>query len=215
VQQRVFNVLIVDDHELVRAGLRRILEDVPTFKVVAEAGSGEEALRVAREHRPDLVIMDIKMPGIGGLAATQKMLRIDPDIKVLIISVWDDDLFPARMLHAGAAGYITKSSTQNEMILALKSICAGQRYISPKIASLLALRNVDDVNKSPFDSLSERELQVMLMVISGAAVQEISEKLSLSPKTINSYRYRIFEKLNVKNDVELTLLAIKYGLLEE
>jgi two-component system, NarL family, invasion response regulator UvrY len=172
-------------------------------------------LRVAREHRPDLVIMDIKMPGIGGLAATQKMLRIDPDIKVLIISVWDDDLFPARMLHAGAAGYITKSSTQNEMILALKSICAGQRYISPKIASLLALRNIDDVNKSPFDSLSERELQVMLMVISGAAVQEISENLSLSPKTINSYRYRIFEKLNVKNDVELTLLAIKYGLLEE
>lgn len=215
MQQRVFKALIVDDHELVRAGLRRILEDIPTFKVIAEAGSGEEALRIVREQRPDLVIMDIKMPGIGGLAATQKMLRIDPDIKVLIISVWDDDLFPARMLHAGAFGYITKSSTQNEMISALKSMCAGQRYISPKIASLLALKSVNDIDKSPFDLLSERELQVMLMVISGAAVQVISENLSLSPKTINSYRYRIFEKLDVKNDVELTLLAIKFGLLEE
>lgn len=213
--QRVFNVLIVDDHELVRAGLRRILEDVPSLRVVGEANGDDDTLRVVRELRPDIVIMDIKMPGISGLTITQKIIRFDPEIKVLVISVSDEGFFPARLLHVGAAGYITKTSTHNEMIQALKSICAGQRFISPKIASYLALKHIGDTHKSPLDSLSERELQVMLMVVGGSNVQDISEKLFLSPKTINSYRYRIFEKLDVKNDVELTLLAIKHGLLEE
>ncbi len=212
--QRTINVLLVDDHDLVRAGIRRILEDVPNIKVIGEASSGEEALKAAKEIKPDVIIMDVKMPGIGGLEATRKILRVDPDVKVLIVSVCDDDLFPARLLQAGAVGYITKGASQSEMVQAIKSVFSGQRYISPQIASHLALKNITETNKSPFDSLSERELQVMLMVVGGAAVQDISEKLFLSPKTINSYRYRIFEKLGVKNDVELTLLAIKHGLLD-
>ena len=213
--QRVFSVLIVDKHELVRAGIRRILQDVPTVTVIGEAASDEEALSSVRTLRPDIVIMDIKMPGISGIATTQKMLNLDPDIKILVVSTSDDDFFPVSLLRAGAAGYITKVSTQSEMIQALKSICAGQRFVSVKIANHLALRNTSDSHKSPFDALSGRELQVMLMVISGSNAQDISEKLLLNPKTINSYRYRIFEKLGVKSDIELTLCAIKHGILEE
>ncbi len=216
MDDRTINVLLVDDHDLVRTGIKHILDDVPGIHVIAEARSGEEAVRLGREldPRPQVVLMDVKMPGIGGFEATRKLLLIDPDIKVLIVTICENDLYPARLLQVGAAGYLTKGSSMNEMIQAIKAVNAGQRYISPEIASRLAFRHVTDADETPFDSLSERELQVMLMITKGVRVQEIAEQLCLSPKTVNSYRYRIFEKLNIKNDVELTLLAIRYGLVE-
>lgn len=210
----VINILIVDDHDLVRAGIKRILDDVSGMKVIAEARTGEEALRLGRQLKPHVVLMDVKMPGIGGFEATRKLLRIDPDIKVLIVTTCNNDLYPARLLQVGASGYLTKGSSMNEMINAIRAVHAGQRYISPEIASRLAFRHVTDSEDSPFEMLSERELQVMLMITKGTKVQDIAEKLCLSPKTVNSYRYRIFEKLSVNNDVELTLLAIRYGLVE-
>jgi len=210
----VINVLLVDDHDLVRAGIKRILEDVSGVKVIAEARTGEEALRLGRQLKPNVVLMDVKMPGIGGFEATRKLLRIDPDIKVLIVTTCNNDIYPARLLQVGAAGYLTKGSSMNEMIQAIRAVHAGQRYISPEIASRLAFRHVADQEDSPFESLSERELQVMLMITKGTKVQDIAENLCLSPKTVNSYRYRIFEKLSVNNDVELTLLAIRHGLVE-
>jgi len=209
----VINVLLVDDHDLVRTGIKRILDDVSGVKVIAEARTGEEAIRLGRQLKPDVVLMDVKMPGIGGFEATRKLLRINPDIKVLIVTTCNNDVYPARLLQVGAAGYLTKGSSMNEMIQAIRAVHAGQRYISPEIASRLAFRHVSDDTESPFDSLSERELQVMLMITNGTKVQDIAEKLCLSPKTVNSYRYRIFEKLDVKNDVELTLLAIRHGLI--
>jgi len=214
VRQSVINVLLVDDHDLVRAGIKRILDDVSGMKVIAEARTGEEALRLGRQLKPHVVLMDVKMPGIGGFEATRKLLRIDPDIKVLIVTTCNNDIYPARLLQVGAAGYLTKGSSMNEMIQAIRAVHAGQRYISPEIASRLAFRHVTDTDDSPFDALSERELQVMLMITKGTKVQDIAEKLCLSPKTVNSYRYRIFEKLSVNNDVELTLLAIRHGLVE-
>lgn len=210
----VINILIVDDHDLVRAGIKRILDDVSGMKVIAEARTGEEALRLGRQLKPHVVLMDVKMPGIGGFEATRKLLRVDPDIKVLIVTTCNNDLYPARLLQVGASGYLTKGSSMNEMINAIRAVHAGQRYISPEIASRLAFRHVTDSEDSPFEMLSERELQVMLMITKGTKVQDIAEKLCLSPKTVNSYRYRIFEKLSVNNDVELTLLAIRYGLVE-
>lgn len=210
----MINVLLVDDHDLVRTGIRKILTEVSGIKVVAEAKTGEEAVQLGRKHNPQVVLMDVKMPGIGGFEATRKLLRMDPDIKVLVLTTCDNDLYPARLLQIGASGYITKGSSMEEMVQAIRAVHAGQRYISPEIASRLAFRHVSEKEESPFDSLSERELQVMWMITKGTKVQDIADKLCLSPKTVNSYRYRIFEKLGVKNDVELTLLAIRHGLIE-
>jgi two-component system invasion response regulator UvrY len=211
---KVITVMLVDDHDLVRTGIRRILDDVAGIKVIGEAASGEEALKLCRKIKPQVVLMDVKMPGIGGFEATRKLLRIDPDVKVLIVTICNNDLYPARLLQVGASGYVTKGASMEEMIQAIRAVHAGQRYISPEIASRLAFKHVNDKSESPFEALSERELQVMLMITMGMRVQEIADKLCLSPKTVNSYRYRIFDKLKVKNDVELTLLAIRYGLIE-
>jgi two-component system invasion response regulator UvrY len=192
-----------------------MLEDIQGVKVTGEARNGKEAIRLAKETRPDVVLMDVMMPpGIGGLDATKSLLRTDPDIKVLVVSVCNDDLFPAKLLQAGAAGYLTKGASRDEMVQAIRAVHSGQRYISPAVAQQLAFKHITDKDESPFASLSERELQVMIMITHGSKPQEISEKLNLSPKTVNSYRYRIFEKLDVKNDVELTLLAIKHGLVD-
>jgi two-component system invasion response regulator UvrY len=213
-ENALIKVLVVDDHDLVRTGIRRMLDDIQGIKVTGEARSGEDAVRLAREIRPDVVLMDVKMPGIGGLEATRKLLRIDPDMKVLVVTVCDDDLFPSKLLQAGASGYLTKDASMDEMVQAIRAVHSGQRYISPAVAQQLAFKHISDKDESPFSTLSERELQVMIMITHGNKPQEISEKLNLSPKTVNSYRYRIFEKLNVKNDVELTLLAIRHGIVD-
>ena len=210
----MIKVMIVDDHNLVRAGISVMLTGINGIKVVGEANSGEDALQLAKEKNPDVILMDLKMPGIGGIEATRKLLRIQPDVKILIVTMCEDDLFPSRVLQAGAVGYLTKGAEINEMIRAIRAVNSGQRYISPEIARQLALKHLDITSKSPVESLSERELQVFIMITQGAKVQDIAEKLHLSPKTVNSYRYRIFDKLGVKNDVELTHLAIRHGMLD-
>ncbi|HEX6591223.1 MAG TPA: UvrY/SirA/GacA family response regulator transcription factor [Moraxellaceae bacterium] len=209
----MIKVLVVDDHDLVRMGITRMLADIDGLKVVGEAASGEEALRQARELNPQVVLMDVKMPGIGGLEATRKLLRQDPDIRVLAVTVCDEEPFPSRLLKAGAAGYLTKGCALEEMVKAIRAVASGQRYISPEIAQQLALKNLEEEKTSPFEVLSEREMQITMMIVNCQKVQEISDRLFLSPKTVNSYRYRIFEKLSIDSDVELTLLAVRHGLL--
>ncbi len=210
----LIKVLLVDDHELVRLGIKRLLQDIHGFKIVGEAGSGEEAVLLAKELMPDVVVMDVQMPGIGGLEATRKMLRHNPDIKILALTVYEDEPYPSRLLQAGASGYITKGCDPEEMIRAIRTIHSGQRYISPGIAQQIAIKRFTKGEESPLDILSERELQIMLMITQGQKVQDISKKLCLSPKTVNSYRYRIFEKLAIKSDVELTLMAVRLGMIE-
>ncbi|CAG8865592.1 Response regulator GacA [Pseudomonas fluorescens] len=209
----MIRVLVVDDHDLVRTGITRMLADIDGLQVVGEADSGEMALKLARDLKPDVVLMDVKMPGIGGLEATRKLLRSQPDTKVVAVTVCEEDPFPTRLLQAGAAGYLTKGAGLDEMVQAIRLAFAGQRYISPQIAQQLALKPFQPQG-SPFDTLSEREIQIALMIVGCQKVQIISDKLCLSPKTVNTYRYRIFEKLSVTSDVELTLLAVRHGMVD-
>ncbi|RDH44301.1 UvrY/SirA/GacA family response regulator transcription factor [Zooshikella ganghwensis] len=211
----MIKILVADDHDLVRTGITRMLQDVNELEVVGEARSGEEAVDMVRRLAPDVVLMDVKMPGIGGLEATRKITRSNPNVKIIAVTVCDDEPFPSRLLQAGASGYVTKGAILDEMVTAIRMAHQGKRYISPDIAQQLALKQFDQEGKqSPFDSLSEREIQIAMMIVNCHKVQAISDKLCLSPKTVNSYRYRIFDKLNISSDVELTLLAVKHGMLD-
>ncbi len=206
-------VVVADDHDLVRVGITRMLQDVDGIDVVAEASSGEEALQYARVLNPDVVLMDVKMPGIGGLEATRKLQQSCPTVKVVAVSALGDGPFPSKLLKAGAVGYLTKGAELFEMVTAIKYAVAGKRYLASEVAQNMALNSLDP-EVSPFEQLSERELQICLMVVNGEKVASISETLCVSPKTVNSYRYRIFEKLNIDGDVDLTRLAIRHGILD-
>jgi two-component system invasion response regulator UvrY len=210
----LIKLLLVDDHEIVRIGIKRLLHDVTGIKVIGEVATGEDAVNITKQEIPHVVLMDVQMPGIGGLVATRKILRNNPDVKVLVLTAIEEGPYPSRFLQAGAAGYLTKGCDAREMIRAIRTVHSGQRYLCQQIAQQLALKRFGRDAQSPLDDLSERELQIMLMITKGQKVQEISHKLCLSPKTVNSYRYRLFEKLGVENDVELTLLAMRLELIE-
>lgn len=213
-ERPLIKVLIVDDHELIRTGISRLLADFDKIDVVGEAESGELAVSMARELRPHVVLMDANMPGIGGLEATRRLVRFDPDIKVLAVTVYNEEPYPTKFMQAGASGYMTKGADIEEIVVAIRQVNSGKRYITPDIAQEMALKALNPTEDSPFDVLSEREMQVMLMITKGQKVQDISEQLFLSPKTVNSYRYRLFEKLSIENDVELTHMAIRYGVVD-
>ena len=211
----MITVLVVDDHDLVRMGITRMLADIDGIKVVGESACGEDAIKRVRELKPDVVLMDVKMPGIGGLEATRKLVNAYEDIKVIAVTACEEDPFPTRLMQAGASGYLTKGSGLDEMVRAIRQVFAGQRYISPDIAQQLALKAFEP-NKglTPFDSLSEREIQIAIMIANCHKVQAISDKLCLSPKTVNTYRYRIYEKLKITSDVELAMLAVRHGVVD-
>ncbi len=211
----MINVMLVDDHGLVRSGIKRILADVGDIDVVAEAESGEQAISQARKIKPDVILMDLSMPGIGGLEATRKITRSMPGAKIIAVTIHEDDPFPARLLEAGAVGYLTKGCDVREIINAIKSVYLGEQYLTPEVAQKLALSFVNHREKAPLEELTQREIQVMLMIVKGDPNKQISEKLCLSPKTTSTYRYRLFEKLGVSNDVELTRFAIRHGLIKE
>ena len=210
----MIRVLIVDDHQLVRVGTERLLSDIEGLEVVGLAETGELAIEMVRDLAPDVVLMDVQMPGIGGLEATRRCLRVDPDLKIIAVSVYEEEPYPSNLLKVGAVGYLTKNASIDEMVRAIKKVMSGQRYISAQIAQQLVLRPFAGEETSPFEVLSNREMQITLMVITGHTTPAISEKLSLSSKTVNSYRYRIFDKLDIKNDVGLTKLAIKHGIID-
>jgi len=209
----MIKLLIVDDHRLFRIGLTKMLRDVKGLEIVGEAETGEEAVRLTRELRPNIVLMDICMPGIGGLEATRRIARMEQSVSVIALTAYDESPFPLQVLKAGAAGYLTKAVTAEELIVAIKRVFVGKRYLGSEIAQQLAVTAFEDKPEGPFEQLSNREMQIMLMVVSCHKVNEISTNLHLSPKTVNSYRYRIFEKLNVKSDVELALMAVRHGMI--
>ncbi len=208
----MIKIMLVDDHDLVRSGIRRLLEDVEDVQIIAEASSGEESIEIARKQCPDIVLMDLNMPGVGGLEATKKLKHINENIKIIIVTMVDDVVFPQRLLKAGASGYLTKGANLSEIMHAIREVQANRRYVSPELAQRMALANTSD-DRSPFDGLSEREMQVMLMLMDGHRVNDISEKLHLSPKTVSTYRYRLYDKLGVTNDVELARLAMQHGMI--
>jgi two-component system invasion response regulator UvrY len=210
----LIKVLIVDDHALVRMGIRRLLEDLLDVKVVADAESGEQALALIKSHAPDVVLLDMKMPGIDGLEVIRRLRKSNRHVKVIAVTAMCSEGLPTRVLQSGAMGYLTKESGAEEMAAAIRKVAKGERYLSAVIAQKVAMNSLQEAPGSPFSVLSEREMQVMLMITTGMNVPEISERLFLSPKTVNTHRYRTFEKLGITNNVELTYLALKHGIIE-
>lgn len=209
----MIKVLLVDDHDLVRSGIKKLLSDSHDIEIVGEAASGIEALKLVERLKPNVVLMDVNMPEMDGLEATKKIHQKYPNVKVLVLSVHDDDPYPSRVLQAGALGYITKGAATDEMLSAIRAVDAGRRYLSPSVAQKLALKHLEPEVEGQ-EALSEREMQILEMITSGMKVADIADRLYISPKTVNSYRYRIFEKLNVHSDVELTRYAIRHKLIE-
>ena len=211
----MIKLLLVDDHDLVRTAIARMLSDTSDLDIVGEANSGEQAYNMVRELSPHVVLMDIRMPGIGGIEATRKIKQRFPEVKILALSACEEEPFPTRLLQAGASGYLTKGVCIDETIRAIRKVAAGNHYLSPAIAQQMALKAFDKKqHDNPFDLLSEREMQISLMIASGQKIQVISDLLCVSPKTVNTHRYRIFSKLDIENDVELALLAVRHNLVE-
>lgn len=215
----MINVLVVDDHILVRTGIERILNDERGITVIGSVSTGEEAIQFCKNDAPGqpevhVVLMDMNMPGIGGMHATKRIIQKWPEIKVLALSVNVEEPVPTKVMQIGAMGFISKNAPPQEMIDAIRAVARNQRYISGEVAQKMALAKIQSVTDNPFDELSEREMEIMLMITRGVKVNDISDKLNVSAKTVNSYRYRMFEKLGINNDVELTHLAIRYKMIE-
>ena len=209
-------VLIVDDHELVRFGFKSLLGKDDKIDVINTLCSGEEAIDWCRNNQGqvDVILMDVNMPGIGGIEATFRLNKSWPAIGIIIITVHDSGPLPKQLLNGGAKGYLTKGNSVDEMITAITDVNNGKHYIAKDIAQQLAL-SVLPGDSNPIDSLSMRETQVLMMIAQGTRTIKISEILNLSPKTISTYRARLYEKLDVSSDVEMLHLAMKHGVMDE
>ena len=193
--------------------MQRLLQDAPDIDAVAEARTGEEALQMAREHKPDVILMDINMPGMGGIEATRRLKRVTADAKIIGLSVHNDGVVPTKMLETGASGYLSKNCTPEEAMDAIRTVYHGTNYVSADVAQNLVTSAMEGTG-SPVHDLSARELQVLTLLTKAYSLADIAEKLCLSPSTVSTYRTRIYSKLNVSTDVELTHIALRAGLIE-
>ena len=207
-------VALVDDHSLIRISLSHLLADVPGINIIWQATSGEDALLRVRTESPDVLLMDLDMPGMGGHEAALRLLKTVPDVRIVMLSVTEEGPLPARLLQAGVTGYMSKGAELDELVMAIRRAALGKRYVSPSLAQLLALQqHVPDTDENPFLQLSEREMQVLSELINGKRVQDIAKQLSLSPKTISTYRTRLLQKVGVDNDMALAKLALQFGVM--
>jgi two-component system, NarL family, invasion response regulator UvrY len=206
-------ILIVDDHAIVRRGLKQIVSEAADMSVVAEAANGQEALDKVRQGGVDLVLLDISMPGRGGMDTLRRLKREHPGLPVLILSIYPEDQYAVRALKDGASGYLTKDSDPEELIVAIRKVVQGRKYVSTDLAEKLA-DGLERSGNPPHETLSDREYQVMLMLASGRTVGEIAKELSLSIKTISTNRTRLLRKMAIKTNAELAYYAIKQGLIE-
>lgn len=210
----MIKLLIVDDHDLVRTGLRNILSSAPEIQIVAEAASGEEGIRLARQHQPDIILMDVGLPGLSGLEASERILKALPGCRIIVLTSYTEPPLPARLLDVGASAYLTKSCDARELIVAVRAVARGERYIGSEIAQQLALSLLPGTPASPFQDLTARELEVMMMLTQGMKMPAVAEVLNVSPKTIATYKYRIYDKVGVSSEVELLHLALRYKLVK-
>jgi two-component system invasion response regulator UvrY len=208
----VISVMLVDDHALVRMGFRMLLADAQV-EVVAEAGDGEQACQLYPRAKPDVVVMDLSMPGMGGMEAVRRLLAQDPKARVLALSAHEDTAHPRRVLRAGALGYLAKRSAPEALIEAVRTVARGDRYIDAETARALAMAQLDG-EESPADVLSEREFSVFLQLARGASVAQIAVNLSLSASTVGTHLYHVKQKLRAGNQSELTLVALRWGLIQ-
>jgi two-component system invasion response regulator UvrY len=210
----VIRILLADDHAVVRMGFRLLLQSAQHMTVIAEAESGEAACRLYLEHAPDVVVMDLRMPGMGGLEALRRIRARDSHAKVLTLSAHDDPMHARRALNEGALGFLSKRGAPEALLEAVATIAAGRRYLDPGLAQKLALAEFDGAAKSPVERLSEREFEVFVRLAEGATVQRIAQDLNLAASTIGTHLYNIKQKLAVENQSELTLLAIRHGIIQ-
>jgi two-component system invasion response regulator UvrY len=210
----MIRVLLVDDHAVVRTGFRLLLQSQTEMSVIAEAESGEVACQRYLELQPDIVVMDLAMPGMGGLEALRRIRAHHPQARVLTLSAQDDPMHARRALREGALGFLSKRSAPEALIDAVTAVAAGQRYIDPSLAQKLALDEIDGAGKSVIERLSEREFEVFIRLARGESVQRIADDLKLSPSTVGTHLYNIKQKLRVANQSELTLIAIREALIE-
>lgn len=208
-------VYLIDDHALVRTGMKMILAGELDIEVVGDAESGELALPQIRKLKPDVVLCDLHLPGLSGLEITERITHSDLAAKVIIVSVLEDGPLPKRLIEAGACGYLGKAGDANELLRAVRDVARGKRYLGSNVAQNMALSNVaGNSNASPFDELSPRELEVAMLLVQGLRQEDIAQRLSLSAKTINTHKSRLFEKIGVHDSIALARLAARYGLMD-
>lgn len=205
-------ILLVDDHAVVRMGFKMLIEAETDIKVIGEAESGEAAVKLFQELKPDIIVMDITMPGIGGLEAIDRIMAKDKNTKILVLSAHEDSVHPKRVLNAGAMGYLTKRSAAEELIKAIKSIHQGKRYLEPNIAQQMAITQLSG-ETNPAEILSDREFEVFMALAKGKSTNDIADTLCLSPRTVGTHLYNIKQKLNANNSAEIALIAIRCGLI--
>lgn len=211
----MIKVLLVDDHDIVRTGIRLVIEKMSGIKIVGECDDGYQALEMVKKEKPDVVLMDVNMPRMSGMEATKKITAIDPYVRIIILTIHAENPYPKQLLDAGANGYLTKGCAAQELESSIKKVYAGQRYVGADIAQQMALSMLPGGQQhSPFDDLTNREMEVMLLLVRGKKAKEIGHILGLNDKTVATYKYRILEKLEIQNDVKLTHLAIRHGILD-
>ncbi|HWR90141.1 MAG TPA: response regulator transcription factor [Dissulfurispiraceae bacterium] len=209
----MIRVLVADDHTIVRKGLKQLISEHPDMEVTGEARNGPEALSEVMEKDYDMVLLDLSMPGRGGIETIKELKALRPKLSILVLTMHPEEEYAIRALKAGASGYLTKESAPEELITAMRKVAAGSRYISMKLAEELAFAFGGDIEKAPHELLSDREFQIMIMIGSGKTVKDIAAELSLSMQTVSTYRARILTKMKMRNNAELTLYAIRHHLV--
>ncbi len=206
------NVFIADDHSIVRKGFRQIIEETPNMSVIGEAGSGDEVLTKARTENWDILVLDLSMPGRGGLDVLQELHAMKPRMPILVLSMHPEDQYAVRILKAGASGYVNKESAVEELVTAIQKVVDGGRYVSPEFAEKLAFDLTRNSTKAPHEALSDREYRVLCMLGAGKRVSEIATDLIISVKTVSTYRARILEKMNLTSNAEIIRYTIENNL---
>ena len=208
----MINILIVDDHIIVREGIKRIINDTKDMKIISEAANGHDAMDLICKNKYDLIILDISMPGENGLQTLKLIKKYNKNIPVLMLSMHSEEQYAMRTIKAGASGYITKDTASSQLVSAIRKINAGRKFISPEVAELLATDLFHNEDKDPHELLSDREFEILIMIARGKTIKNIGKELSISPKTVSTFRSRLLKKLNMKNNSELIHYAIDYNL---
>lgn len=210
----MIKLLIVEDHHLVRVGLRGILEDAVGIELVGEAETGEQALSLSRILNPDVILMDISLPGLSGFETSSRILRQNPEVRIVVLTAHTQPPFPARLLDLGASGFLTKACEAEELVRAIRTVHVGGRHIGKEVAQQLAMALLPGAPRSPFQALTPREMEVALMLAEGRRVNDIAEMMNVSPKTVATHKYRIYDKVGVDSEVALLRKAIRHDLIE-